>query len=221
MEELIRELISVIQKINAFSWKDGISILSVVASWITIWFLLKERAENNRPYLQITFELIRSNLACIVLRNTGNVPLTIKYLKFDEEFLNQLPQKEQGRLKENKISDMRIFPGRQWVISLGVTAATILENYDKKRLNINYTYSRINKKKKYDENTEIDFEQYGKCMVYISEIDELRTVNKQIVNELKSVKKDIHQIHGVVVKYANLEDRNNHSIVAGYEQDSE
>lgn len=221
MEEILRELIVVIQESNAFSWKDVISMMSVIASWITIWFLLKERSENNRPYLQITFELVRSNLTCVVLRNTGIVPLTIKKLHFEEEFINQLPEREREGLRKNKVSNMTIFPGKQWIICLGVIIPEILEKYDKKTLNIDYTYSKLNRKKKYEENVEIDFEQYGRCMVYISDIDELRNVNKQIASEIEKVKKDVHKIHGVIVEYANIRDTCNRTIVAGYEQDIE
>lgn len=221
MEEILRELIVVIQETSAFSWKDVISMMSVIASWITIWFLLKERAESNRPYLQITFELVRSNLTCIVLRNTGTVPLIINKLYFEEDFINQLPDREQEGLKKNKVSNMTIFPGKQWIICLGVIIPEILEKYDKKTLNIDYIYTGLKKKKKYKENVEIDFEQYGRCLVYISDIDELRNVNKQIANEIEKVKKDVHKIHGVIVKYANISDACNRTIIAGYEQDTE
>lgn len=100
LENVLRELIIVIREASSFSWKDVISMMSVVASWITIWFLLKERAESNRPYLQITFELVRSNLTCVVLRNTGTVPLTIHRLYFEEEFINQLPVQEKEGLEK-------------------------------------------------------------------------------------------------------------------------
>ncbi len=221
MEELLKELVVAIQESNAFSWIDAISIMSVVASWITIWFLLKERAEMNRPYLQITFELIRSNLACVVLRNTGTVPLAVNKLHFEEEFINQLPERECEGLKKNKVNNMIIFPGKQWIVCLGVIVPEILEKYNKKTLNIDYTYTKLRKKKKYEESVEIDFEQYGRCLVYISDIDELRNVNKQIVDEIDKVKKDVHKIHGVIVRYANLDDKSNKTIVAGYEQDIE
>ena len=183
--------------------------------------MLKERAESNRPYLQITFELIRSNLTCVVLRNTGTVPLTVNKLHFEEEFINQLPERERKGLNKNNVSNMTIFPGKQWIISLGVIIPEILEKYNKKTLNVDYTYTKLRKKKRYEESVEIDFEQYGRCLVYISDVDELRNVNKQIVNEIDEVKKDVRKIHGVLVKYADLDDITNRTLVAGYEQDIE
>ena len=94
--------INSVNNLNSFSWNDFINILALIGSWITIFFLLIERREHNRPYLQITFELVRSSLACIVLTNTGNVPLTIRNLKFDEEFIKQLPETEQKLLRKQK-----------------------------------------------------------------------------------------------------------------------
>lgn len=221
MEEILRELIAVIKEANSFSWKDIINTTSVIASWITIWFLLKERAAINRPYLQITFELVRSNLACVVLRNTGTVPLSISKLHFDEEFVDQLPVKERENLKKHKIRNMTIFPGKQWIICLGVIIPDILRSYEKKILNIDYSYSKLGKKKQYEESVEIDFEQYGECLVYVSETDELRNVNKKIAAEMEKIKKDVHKIHGVIVQYANLNDICDRTMIAGYEKDVE
>ena len=69
MEELLERLVIAVEQQNsAFPWDSVISILALIASWVTIFFLLKERSEKNRPYMQISFELVRSTLACIVLR---------------------------------------------------------------------------------------------------------------------------------------------------------
>lgn len=66
-EELFERLVVAIEKQStAFPWDSLISALALIASWITIFLLLKERAEKNRPYMQVSFELIRGSLACIV-----------------------------------------------------------------------------------------------------------------------------------------------------------
>ena len=100
MEELIERLVIAVEQQNsAFPWDSVISILALIASWVTIIFLLKERSEKNRPYMQILFELVRSTLACVVLRNVGTVPLEVKSLTFSETFTKQLQKKTQERLK--------------------------------------------------------------------------------------------------------------------------
>ncbi len=53
MEELLERLVIAVEQQNsAFPWDSVISILALIASWVTIFFLLKERSEKNRPYMQ-------------------------------------------------------------------------------------------------------------------------------------------------------------------------
>lgn len=217
MEQLIRELIESVDNLNKFSWSDLISLVSLLGAWITIFFLIKDKIENKRPYLQITFELIRDNLTCVVLRNVGNVPLELKKIEFDEEFVNQLPERERTGLIDNKINNMKIFPGKQWIVCLGVIVPEILNNYEIKSLRIDYEYSKIGKKRKYKETTDVDFTQYSRMLVYVSEIDELKNQNKKLERELKNITKEVKSIRATVVNYANLNDTNMKTLVSGYE----
>lgn len=221
MESLMRELIISIDKLSSFSWNDMIALGALIGSWVTIFFLLIERCEKNRPYLQINFELIRSNLACVVLRNTGNVPLILKKLEFDKEFIKQLPNEEKKGLEKLKIKNIRIFPGKQWIVCLGVIIPEILENYKKKNLEITYSYSKINRKKQYNENIEIDFEQYSRFLVYVSEIDELREVNKKIEKNIENTNKELKKIYASIVQYQNINQTNIKTIINGYKKESE
>ena len=218
MEQLIRELIQSVDNLNKFSWSDLISLVSLIGAWITIFFLIKDKIENKRPYLQITFELVRDNLTCIVLRNVGNVPLELKQIKFGEDFVNQLPERERTGLIDSKINNMKIFPGKQWIICLGVIVPEILENYEIKSLRIDYEYSKIGKKRRYKETTDVDFTQYSRMLVYVSEIDELRNQNKKLERELKNITKEVKNIRATVVNYANLKDTNMRTLVSGYEK---
>lgn len=55
---------------------DGlVSQIALIGSWITIFLLLKEKHNNNKPYFYILFELVILNLTCIVLKNECNVLL--------------------------------------------------------------------------------------------------------------------------------------------------
>lgn len=219
MEESINKLVVAVEKLNSISFGDIIAILSLLASWITIIFLLRDKFESNRPYLQITFELIKSNLACVVVRNVGKVPLTIKNIKFEEEFIKQLPENERIGLEKNKINNMNIFPGKQWVICLGVIVPEILEKYDNKILKIKYAYSKLNRKKEYLESTEIDFEQYSRFLVYISEINELKEVNTKIEKSLTKINKELVKIYAVVEKHQNIENTYIKHTVVGYKKE--
>lgn len=47
MEELLERLVIAVEQQNsAFPWDSVISILALIASWVTIFFLLKERSEK-------------------------------------------------------------------------------------------------------------------------------------------------------------------------------
>lgn len=204
-EELTRELISAVKSSNSFSWEMTINILALMASWITIAFLLKERSENNRPYAQISFELIRSSLACIVIRNVGNVPLSIKSLAFSTDFINQIREGDRAAFLNKERISVDIFPGKMWVLCLG-TATNEIMRYKIKILHIDYVYSKIGKKRMYKEKIDIDFDQYKNFMVYISEIDELRSVNKEISKNIKNNTSELKRIHTIVNNYVNLGD---------------
>lgn len=218
MEDLRKELVESVNNLSRFSWNEIIALFSLVAVWETIILLLKDKLENKRPYLQITFELARDNLTCIILRNVGNVPLEIKKLKLDEKFIKQLPESEQQRLLNNNISNMKIFPDKQWILCLGVIVPEILERYKITTLNIDYDYSKMGKNKMYKESTEIDFKQYSRMMVYVSKVDELKNENKKIEKEIKNIAKEVKNIRATIVQYANVEDTNTKNIVNGYEK---
>ena len=186
MEDIFREFISVYEQSLRFSISDLVGCLSIVFTTITISLLFLERAEDHRPHLQITFELIRSDLACVVLRNDSKVLLCIKSISFDPEFLSQLPQPRQQKLMDNNISDLTLYPGQMQVLGLDVVVSTILKKFDLKILNIDCVYCRPKRKREYRETTIIDFEQYGKCLCYVSEIDELKKVVEKILKTVKT-----------------------------------
>ena len=218
MEQKMDELIKSINNLSGFSWSDLINLIALIGSWITIFLLLKEKYENNRPYLQISFELVRSNLTCIVLRNVGKVPLVLTNIHYDEAFINQLDERDRKYLNDNKINKLTIFPGKEWIVCLGVIVPDILNNFDKKLLSVDYEYKKLNGIRKYKENTEIDFEQYSRFLVYISEIDELMQVNKKIESNTKNLEKRLKNIETSIDQYHNKQDTFINTIVNGYKE---
>lgn len=75
MVNVLEQLVDAIYETNRFSFADFIAVLSLVASWITIFFLIRENYAQKRPYVQVSFELIRSNLACVVFRHVNKTCL--------------------------------------------------------------------------------------------------------------------------------------------------
>ena len=188
MEDILREFVSAYEQSLHFSRSDFMSCLSLFVSIGTFICLFLERAEDHRPHLQITFELIRGDLACIILRNDSKVPLRIKSISFDPQFLSQIPDYRRQKLMHNNISDLILYPGQMQVLGLDVTVSTILKEFDLKLLRIDYVYCRLKGKQKYSETAIIDFEQYGKCLCYVSEIDELKSVVERILKAVKELR---------------------------------
>ena len=92
----------------------------------------------------------------------------------------------------------------------------ILDKFDKKTLKVDYTYKKTNGFKNYKESTEIDFEQYSRFLVYISEIDELKQVNQKIEKNTKNLEKELKNIEANIVQFHNIQDTYMRTIVSGY-----
>ena len=195
MEELFERLVIAVEQQNsAFPWDSVISILALIASWVTIFFLLKERSEKNRPYMQISFELVRSTLACVVLRNVGTVPLEVKSLTFNETFTKQLQTKTQDRLKKKESTSIMIFPGQKWIVSFDTNVSNIINDFKEKTVKIDYRYFKYGKKKPYDDKVEIDFSEYAGFLDYISEVDEFKNCVDNLKKSMESIDKDTKKL---------------------------
>lgn len=206
MQELIERLVVAVEQQNsAFPWDSVISILALIASWVTIFFLLKERSEKNRPYMQISFELVRSTLACVVLRNVGIVLLEVKSLMFNETFTKQLQTKTQERLKKKESTSIVIFPGQKWIISFDTNVFNIINDFEEKTVKIDYRYFKYGKKKTYDDKIEIDFSEYAGFLDYISEVDEFKNSVDNLKKSMNSIDKDIKKLAVLIEDGENYE----------------
>lgn len=191
MKEAMHEIANAIMQTNSdFDWASVISAICSVISLIAIAILLKERKEKKRPYLQVSYELKRSSLVCIVIRNVGEVPAKLIKLEFNQSFVEQLPEnaKKQAHNRENL--NISIYPGQQWVLCLDIITPKAL-SYQNTVLEVTYMYtSKANRRKKHYSDTEvIDFNDYSSFLVYISEIDELRQELKKASDHIKESNK--------------------------------
>ena len=150
----------------------------VVPALVTIMIWAFNNYIINRPYLEVTFELVRDSLACIVVRNVGSTPLQLTSLKFNRKFTKQLDETLFETLKNKENMDIVVAPGRYWVISFDKPLHKVLE-FEETVLKIQYEYKSTKKKfKKYKEKTAIDFKEYGSFLLYLSEVDELKNAIK-------------------------------------------
>ena len=197
METAIRELTEAINQMNSgIDWASAISAVCSVVSLIAIVVLLVERKEKQRPYLQISFELVKSSLVCLVIRNVGTTPAKLHEISFNEAFVKQLPAKATEHSKDRKNMNISIDPQNQWVLCLDVITPTVL-TYENTKLEITYVYSAKGKKKKYKECEVVEFKDYSGFLVYISEMDEMRGEIKKLGVTLEKVNRSLSKIPNV------------------------
>ncbi len=181
---LLERIVTALEQQNGVPiWEIVINIIPWLGVFVTIVFWLVERHEKRRPYLEISFELVRSTMACLVIRNVGETPAELKAMKFNSEFIEQLDNGKIQTLMNKDKMRVTIFPKRYWVLSFDKNVFDIMK-FPITELEIEYEYSKIGKKKRYKDVTTIDFKEYGSFLVYLSEVDELRSVTEKKLTEI-------------------------------------
>lgn len=171
---------------SEIDWASIISYACSVISLIAIIILLKEHMERKRPYLKVSLELIRNNLACLIIRNVGEVEANLNSIKFNNEFIKQLSEYDPKAIEDREDLEISINPGKKWIITLGATIPDIQKYYNKK-LEITLSYLNMNKKRKYEEKNVVNFNDYGMFLLYISEMDELKKEITSLSTNIKNI----------------------------------
>lgn len=192
--EAINNLAAAIVQLTTTDWAGSVSAICSVISLITIIILLVERGEKKRPYLQVSFELVRSSLVCLVIRNVGETPTQLKELKFNSAFVKQLPPNAQKSATNRTDLNISIHPNQQWVLCLDVITPNVLQ-YENTQLEVSFTYAVKGKRmRKYKDTEIINFNDYSGFLVYISEVDELRDEVKKLTQAMKAISKPLNKL---------------------------
>lgn len=222
LTEHIQQLTDIISQQNsAFDWSSAISAACSLISLIAIALLLIERKEKKRPYLQVSFELLRSSLVCIVIRNVGEVPAKLKELCFNQDFVKQMPELGRRHAEDRKDLNISIYPNQKWILCLDIVAGEAI-NYKNTKLNISYKYSSKENKKIYFENETVDFNDYSNFLVYISDVDELANEVKKLGNNIEKINKTLNKMQKVqqhcteTQTYSTIGDKCQSTIVTGH-----
>ena len=85
-----------------------------------------------------------------------------------------------------------IFPKRYWILSLDKNIFEVIQ-FPQTELKIEYMYSKIGRKKRYKDETVIDFKEYGSFLVYLSEVDEFKTMTEKKLTEITKLCDDMTQ----------------------------
>lgn len=83
--------------------------------------MIKQYNENNRPYIIVKFEIIRSGLLCFVVENVGSMPAIGLEIDLCREFIDNIPDERMvGRVTEFVESkDIYLAPNQRMYITLG------------------------------------------------------------------------------------------------------
>ena len=173
-------------------WEILINIIPWIGVIIPIVVLFIERGETKRPYVEVSFELVRSTMACLVIRNVGRVPAELKSMTFNDCFIQQLTPEKAEILKNKNKMNVTIFPNRYWVLSLDKNVFDVIK-FENTKLEVTYTYSKIGKRKEYSDYTEIDFKEYKSFLVYLSEIDEFKNMAEKKLNDITTLCDNINK----------------------------
>lgn len=219
--ETFKEIISLLNKIEIVF--PFITAICSVISLVSILLLLLDRKERHRPYLQATFELKRSSLACITIKNVGEVPAYLTGLSFNDEFIKQLSQSDIARLGNRNDLQLTIFPGQQWVISLDIITSDIFK-FKNRILKVKMIYKYNRKKiRKFKEESIVDFDDYKYFMVYISDINELRETLRKTNDELHKITKILNKGDNLpvnIIRYNNVDDAYSRTIIEHNKKDN-
>jgi len=182
------------------TWEFILKALGLVASWVVIILLLVERSEKERPYLIVSYEPIRSTLACLVIRNVGKVPAMLNSLQVkNDEFSNQLNQDARLKLQKYHSTYVPIFPDQCFVICLDVNVFDIIQKFRNKVAIVQSIYTPLESKKKYKNTVNINWEEYAGFLVYSSELDEIKRSINSLTNSInqgtKSFSKEYVRLH--------------------------
>ncbi|MBR5137023.1 MAG: hypothetical protein IKV30_03270 [Clostridia bacterium] len=143
--------------------------------------------------MQISFELVKESLVCLVIRNVGNTPAKLHKLSFNQNFTNQLPPEAKKQAEDKTNLNISIYPQGKWVLCLNETTNKVI-SYEYTKLEIDYVYTAKGKSKKYKEKEIVDFKDYLNFLVYISEMDELRGEIKKLNVVMGKVNKNISKL---------------------------
>lgn len=192
--ESINNLAAALVQLATTDWTGSVSAICSMISLITIIILLIERSEKKRPYLQVSFELVRSSLVCLVIRNVGETPAQLKELKFNSDFVKQLPPNAQKSAADRTNLNISIHPKQQWVLCLDVITPNVLQ-YENTQLEVSFAYvAKGKRKRKYKDTEIINFNDYSGFLIYISEVDELRDEVKKLTQAMKAITKPLNQL---------------------------
>lgn len=156
--------------------------------------ILRQYNETHRPFVIISFEIIRSDYLCFKLENIGPVVAKDIKIRINEEFLDNL---EKGfpfdDLRKTSAATLILTSYQKRFIQIGDR-----RDFDKiasvpAQIDISYN-------DKYEEHTEIDIEQFRYMLTYNSELGDISQDIKKIENHFKQIANEAKSYHKKLIE---------------------
>jgi len=147
---------------------------------VPVIYLIIDKWHDNKPNIAISFELIRSSLVCLMIRNLHKHAAELLSLKLDVAFLSQLGQVQQDAFNNMQNTNIYIPAGKYWVLNLGICTFDIIGKFKSTKMTLEYSFKKTGRKKIYTNKLYVDFKNYAHLMIYISELDEINSSLKKI-----------------------------------------
>lgn len=150
--------------------------------------------ENNRPYINIIFEVIDGGLACLTISNNGNKIAKHLNIKINEEFLGLL---EEDQLKQiRKFNSKEIVLGINQKLTLCMGSHIELNKLSQEDINLNISYT--DGYKQFEEKTTINLAGYLGMLLF-------KNYHKEMDKSLKNISSTLGNINSNFKNYIKEE----------------
>lgn len=144
--------------------------------------------EENRAFVTVTFEIIKSGLAVLHIQNHGKRIAKNVSIKIGDDFIqNVIGQIDKQSLQRLNNASFAIGIGQSWYVCIG----SHLELKEMKTKILEITLSYNDDISKYCEHITIDFMQYFWSLIYDSPTEDIRKELKQMNKTMNVISKNI------------------------------
>lgn len=149
--------------------------------------------ENNRAFVTVTFESIRSGLLVLNVHNHGHQVANNVTVKINQDFIDNLSDKQY--IEKLCESSFTLGIDKSWYVCLGGNPE--LKQMSTVPLKIEVYYSDCFAK--YSESTVIDLKQYFWSMIYESPAEDTYQEMKKMTKSIQSIDKSVQRLQQKIV----------------------
>ena len=148
--------------------------------------------EESRAYVTVSFDVVRSGLLTLKIKNHGKRIANNIRVKIAPEFIANMQNKQMSAYAE-KLSDSVFTLGIDQSLYVSLGTNSDLKQMASERLSIEIDYQ--DSVSKYHETTVIDLTQYFWILMYKSPEEDVYQEMKKVTKELQSINRSIQKIY--------------------------